>query len=90
MSKPLAFVADAQFICAEDIHYSRQEGRMVMRATLVADGSDRGHTGITRGEKLTTGYITNIDLDRRVVETANTIYQIIPKNEIGIYQACIP
>lgn len=80
MTKPIAFVTDAALICGED-KVNKEEGKWLLNAQMIIDGSNRIAQNIDEGMYFISTPIIRIDLEKRTVETANTIYQIIPKSQ---------
>lgn len=79
MTKPIAFVTDAAFVCGED-EVNNEEGKWLLNAQMIIDGRNRTAKNINEGSYFISTPIIRIDLENRIVETAHTIYQIIPKS----------
>lgn len=91
MTKPIAIVRGMELVCAEDFWPGEENhGKMVMRAIMVVDATNRTHRGIRTGEEFTTSPILSFDLEKRLVETKNTIYQVIPTSQKDTYLMCVP
>lgn len=82
--KKIAYVTKAAL-------YNARQGTVRMHATMVVDGEDRElRTGISTGEPFTSSIIIHIDIAKRMVETANTIYMVVPEDMIETIKIMVP
>lgn len=94
--KKVAFVTKASIVPAEEIWIGedRYAGKFVLRATCVVDRGDPrpGEFGrsFSTGEEIRTSFLVRIDIGANEFETMNTLYKVIPENQVNTYRMCVP
>lgn len=90
MDKKVAFITEAKLIACSDLAPLKQEaqGKFLLIAKMVIDRNGRDQ--FAPNDEVQTSTLLHIDIVKNEFETLNTIYKVIPRNQVDVYRMSIP
>jgi hypothetical protein len=100
--KEVAFVTTAQLVKAEEVFtWDREKyaGKFVLRAVMVADRDRKEDPAkvvmpvnrtFQSGQEIRSSTLIRIDSENNEYESKNTIYKVVPEDQVEVYQMCVP